>query len=213
MNPQKNLLQQLTALQYTCNARGLGLYTRQTGALFRAGSMRVVHLAKDCLDSVAPLAIRRDLMYSVHGALEYVSAFSKTRRRLRRLMMQEFVFNSQVSKYLASALEPLLFFLEENNWGNPDTACLLYNEEHGYYRLINFRTDSVVYCDSPIDATIIFSLTEAEMVVASLKYLEAQSLHPRLLSEVISESNYFATSDYGSPHGPKEILQEWREAL
>lgn len=209
MNPQKNLMQQLDALHEVFSAHDFHLYNAQSSATLHTGALRVIHLMADCLNTVAPLAVRQDITRDIPGAFEYVSAFDRTRRGLKKILFTRFTFNWQVALKLNALLAPLDKLLMRNAWRRLDNACLLMNENGEFYKSINFKSEQILFCNSFLDASILFSALEARMVVTSMRCVEAPALHPCLLKDMNLDADYFHTTDFGAKWGSKEIIADW----
>lgn len=210
MNPQRNLMQQVAGLREVAGCFRWGLRATLAQDTLSAGICRVQNAIDDCMEVLAPSAFRQEIKMEVEGAEELLYLFEKAKRNLSHLNKQDIYFKRRATKEIGKAVAPLQRIFIEYEWGDPDHSCMLFADAGCLYQGIDVRNDCIIYCASPLDATIIFSMVEARMVEAALCRVDCGMLHPQVVSQLRLPSNFFEQDDVGKIVTPSRLVARWK---
>ena len=216
MNPQRNLLLQIKGLHEVPNCFRWGLHNQQALCILDAGIVRVQNAIDDCLNSLVPNGLLYEIKTVVPGAGAFLSTFERTKRNLGRLQDRDIRFAWQARSEINHALFSLESLLQEHNWGSIDCACMLYAGPSLLFQKVRADIcelpgdEDILYCASPLDATIIFSMIEARIIEAVLSHVNCSQLHPQVVSQLGLSKHFFEQDDTGSLLPPATLVSAWK---
>ena len=210
MNPQRNLIQQVMGLRAVADCFKWGFRAMLAQDTLSAGICRVQNAIDDCVEAVAPAAFRYEIKEEVEGAAAYLERFEKVKRNLMRLNDEDIYFRFQAVRELNHTLAPLQRIFMDNNWGDIDHSCVLFAQPGCLYQSIDTQNNCVIYCTSPLDATIVFSIVEARMIEAALCRIDCEMLHPKVTSHLNLSEQFFEQDDTGKLVTPERLVSRWR---